>query len=72
MRQLLAAKFSDTRYRDLLVDTWGLVLIETNGWHDNEWGDCWCRGPNCQEPGNNRLGRSLMELRHYLAGGWRP
>lgn len=69
MRLVLASKFTvnDNLAGRLIFQT-PTVLIETNGWHDNEWGDCACGRPQCVLPGNNLLGRCLMDLRTYLAG----
>lgn len=69
MRLLLANKFTvNPTLAPLLVQTGGLHLVETNTWHDNEWGDCLCGRPACATPGKNLLGISLMQLRSYLQG----
>lgn len=69
MRLLLANKFTcNAELAPLLVYTDGLQLVETNTWHDNEWGDCLCGRPACAAPGKNLLGISLMRLRDFLIG----
>lgn len=70
MRKLLASKFvGNPSLIDKLVWLGDLLLVETNTWHDNEWGDCTCGRLACLPPGRNLLGTSLMWLRYYLAGG---
>lgn len=69
MRFLLASKFTITAHlASALVHTGNWQLVETNTWHDNEWGDCLCGRPACAPPGKNLLGISLMQLRSYLQG----
>lgn len=70
MRFLLANKFTcNAELAPLLVHyTAGMQLVETNTWHDNEWGDCLCGRPACAAPGKNLLGISLMQLRDFLIG----
>jgi predicted NAD-dependent protein-ADP-ribosyltransferase YbiA (DUF1768 family) len=47
---------------DRLAATGDAILVEQNHWHDNYYGDCVC--DRCKDiPGQNRLGRILMELR---------
>lgn len=67
MRQVLEAKFLDPALRQKLLDTGDALLIETNTWHDQIWGDCSC--PAHREwPGRNMLGQTLMRLRASLRG----
>ncbi|MDQ2738954.1 MAG: NADAR domain-containing protein [Actinomycetota bacterium] len=62
MWQVLASKFSDPKLLRRLTSTGDLLLVETNCWHDQHWGDCIC--PKHREmPGQNHLGRALMALR---------
>jgi ribA/ribD-fused uncharacterized protein len=69
MRGILATKFGqNTELAQRLANTGATHLVETNHWHDNIWGDCYCGRPQCAEPGQNLLGQSLMWLRSYLAG----
>ena len=43
----------------------GFELIEGNTWHDNYWGNCYCK--RCHgTPGLNKLGKALMTLRGEL------
>jgi hypothetical protein len=65
MRECLRSKFSDPAARAKLLSTGQRLLRESNTWHDNYWGDCAC--PRCAgTPGQNLLGRLLMELRDQL------
>jgi ribA/ribD-fused uncharacterized protein len=67
MRLAVGQKFLqhyDLRQR--LLATGDALLIETNTWHDNFWGDCICGAPECQTEGENNLGWILMELREDL------
>lgn len=63
MRDVLRAKFDENpSLKTMLLQTAGYTLIEDNAWHDNFWGDCSCE--KCRStPGQNRLGKLLMELR---------
>lgn len=48
-----------------LMKTGNEMLIETNYWHDNFWGNCECE--NCRElRGDNNLGFILMHVRYVL------
>jgi ribA/ribD-fused uncharacterized protein len=66
MRDLIRQKFEE--HPDLqkrLLATGEVELVEGNTWHDNFWGDCRC--PRCAaSPGQNHLGRLLMEVRRHL------
>ena len=64
MRRALMKKFSDPLMKARLLETGDAELIEGNHWHDNVWGSCQC--PNCQNTGENRLGKLLMEIRKSL------
>ena len=74
MRHGLRCKFNWDVHPQLalaLVNTGDVPLIEGNYWHDNIWGDCYCNNksgnhPECIEPGLNKLGLSLMNLRAYF------
>ena len=65
MGEVLAAKFADPALRERLVGTGTALLIETNTWHDQHWGDCRCERHRAS-PGRNALGRALMQLRDRL------
>jgi ribA/ribD-fused uncharacterized protein len=66
MRLLLASKFtSTTGLAWRLVQTGDLRLVETNYWHDQIWGDCYC-DRHAGTPGRNELGLALMDLRSYF------
>lgn len=62
MRQVLTAKFAIPALRYQLVRTEGRVLVETNHWHDQYWGSCFCPRHE-QTPGTNMLGELLMVIR---------
>lgn len=66
MRLNLRWKFADPELRQRLISTYPSGLVEGNQWHDNFWGNCTCGRPSCAEPGQNNLGRLLMELRREL------
>ncbi|MEV1003468.1 NADAR domain-containing protein [Nonomuraea sp. NPDC050202] len=67
MRAIIAAKFTlDSSAGRVLLDTGNAHLIEGNTWHDQHWGDCRCGRNQCREPGQNHLGRMLMERRTEL------
>lgn len=66
MQSILRKKFGS--HSDLalkLLKTGEKVLIETNYWHDNFWGDCVCGRHNTRE-GENHLGKLLMEQRELI------
>lgn len=63
MQSVLLAKFDGADLWDRLQDTGEEVLVETNTWHDNFWGDCRCGRESCSLPGANMLGELLMALR---------
>lgn len=63
MQAVLVAKFTGVDMRDRLQDTGDQLLVETNAWHDNFWGDCRCGRDACSLPGTNMLGELLMALR---------
>lgn len=58
MREFLIQKFSQKPYRDLLMDTCGLDIIEGNHWGDKYWGVC-LKTNN----GQNNLGKLIMSIR---------
>lgn len=68
MRELVRQKFAgqpDLKKRLLATDQ--AELVEGNTWHDNFWGDCRCA--RCaSSPGQNWLGRILMDVRRQLQG----
>jgi len=65
MREGLRLKFQNPEMREKLLATKGRLLIEGNYWHDNFWGDCYCK--KCtSKPGKNMLGKLLMEIRDEL------
>lgn len=69
MRYALEKKFAaGTELAAKLVATGHTVLVESNWWHDNFWGDCYCQ--KCESiKGENHLGKMLMEIRDNLRNG---
>ena len=59
MRELLLQKFADVLLRHLLLETGDAILVEGNHWGDVFWG-------KCDEVGENKLGKLLMEIRDIL------
>jgi ribA/ribD-fused uncharacterized protein len=69
MLNLLRQKFvNNSEFRRKLLATGDSVLIEGNTWHDNDWGDCSC-GRCASTPGQNNLGRLIMQVRQELKDG---
>ena len=65
MKKLLKQKFSNTEFRNFLLSTGDLYIEEGNYWHDNFWGNCYCK--KCIEiEGINKLGKLVMEIRDEL------
>lgn len=62
----LREKFKDPDLREKLVGTGNTEIIETNLWHDVEWGQCSC--DKCKNKGKNLLGKLLMKLRSEFNG----
>lgn len=70
MRQLLASKFAPgSTLATILALTSPNTLVEGNHWHDQFWGDCTCERVSCSAPGQNHLGRLLMDHRSFLIVG---
>ncbi|MBE5951822.1 MAG: NADAR family protein [Lachnospiraceae bacterium] len=62
MKEILIIKFSKPELKEKLLETGDEFLEETNGWHDNHWGNCNCE--RCRNiPGKNMLGNLLMDVR---------
>lgn len=62
MQTVLLAKFALPQLADQLAATGNLHLIETNYWHDQFWGSCFCP-THAEIAGVNMLGELLMALR---------
>lgn len=61
MKEILVRKFlGELAYK--LLETGGRELIEGNTWGDTYWGEC-------QEVGENHLGKLLMQVREELRAG---
>jgi ribA/ribD-fused uncharacterized protein len=66
MRGLVWQKFeARPDLQKLLLATGDVELVEGNTWHDNFWGNCRCSRCTAA-PGQNWLGRLLMEVRQGL------
>ena len=62
MKRVVREKFRQNAGLAMSLSQLDGMLEETNDWHDNFWGNCTC--PACREtPGQNMLGRILMEIR---------
>lgn len=68
MAEVLRAKFADPQLAAQLLATGDATLVEGVTWHDQCWADCLCGRPQCARPGENHLGRLLMDLRAELRG----
>jgi len=65
MFELLCNKFKQPNFKKALLQTGDAKIIEGNFWHDNIWGDCFCK--KCENvSGQNWLGRLLMEVRDQI------
>lgn len=62
MQNILLDKFHVPELRRKLIATGDLKLVETNHWHDQYWGSCFCAG-HVGVPGVNMLGEILMGIR---------
>ncbi|MFW9871477.1 MAG: NADAR family protein [Candidatus Thorarchaeota archaeon] len=66
MKRFLMQKFSYHDFGDLLLTTGNSYIEEGNYWHDNYWGNCYCK--KCRNiEGQNKLGKLLMEVRIIIA-----
>lgn len=66
MKSVVDIKFAQSvEFRQLLVRTGDKIIVESNNWHDNFWGNCNCL--NCHSIyGANHLGYILMNKRTEL------
>ena len=67
MVSVVYAKFTqNNELKEFLISTGDEELLEdTTRWHDNVWGSCNCE--KCRDiPGQNLLGKALMEVRDRL------
>lgn len=66
MHDIVYAKFSQNEdLKRKLLATGNKILIESNTWHDNYWGNCICA--KCKNKyGKNMLGITLMRVREEL------
>ena len=65
MRLVISAKTAQNQdVWSRLMETGDELMIETNHWHDQYWGDCTC--PRHEgTPGKNMLGQIWMDQRNY-------
>ena len=74
MRELLDKKAKRSpAFREWLLESGDILIVEGNWWHDNFWGNCRCQNrdgkhPQCLKPGSNWLGSLLMDLRRVVEG----
>lgn len=61
MRWLLCQKFSQSKFKKLLLDTGDEHIQEGNMWNDKFWGVCLKTGE-----GENNLGKSIMDIRSRI------
>jgi ribA/ribD-fused uncharacterized protein len=64
MLDILRIKFSDKILGEKLLKTDDRILVESNYWHDNWFGVCYC--DKCKGIGWNRLGQLLMKVREEI------
>jgi ribA/ribD-fused uncharacterized protein len=65
MEILVRQKFLHPDYLVKLLEIKGYIE-EGNYWHDQFWGNCTCK-KHLQTPGQNHLGKILMQVRHELS-----
>ena len=64
MSQIIANKFrNNPELKDLLLETGDAILVETNDWNDDVWGD----STTTETAGRNQLGIILMTVRASLS-----
>lgn len=65
MNDLLCEKFKQHPFKKMLLETGDVKIIEGNYWHDNLWGNCFCK--KCENiKGQNWLGRLIMDIRSQV------
>ena len=66
MFEIVFQKFlQNISLKNRLLKTNNELIVETNYWHDNYWGNCECE--KCKDiNGNNMLGCILMDVRYVL------
>ena len=62
MYDIQLQKYSQPKFKQLLLLTGNMKIIEGNTWHDNIWGICSC--DKCGSNGTNYLGRIIMKIRN--------
>lgn len=65
MRRFLYQKFIYHEFKKLLLSTGNAHIEEGNYWHDNYWGNCYCK--KCEHiQGENKLGKIIMGIRENV------
>jgi len=65
MKRFLMQKYSYHQFKELLLSTNTTYIEEGNYWHDNYWGNCYCK--KCKNiKGLNNLGKLLMVVRKII------
>jgi len=65
MKRFLMQKFSYNEFKKLLLSTDDAYIEEGNYWHDNYWGNCYCK--KCENiNGQNNLGKLIMGVRGII------
>lgn len=59
MRELLQQKFAVPEFRERLMATGDVIIVQGNYWNDTFWGVC-------QGKGRNVLGKLIMEIRDSI------
>jgi len=68
MTDINTLKYINPIYKQKLIETADMKIIEGNRWHDNFFGDCYC--DKCKDiEGQNNLGKIIMDIRDRLIGG---
>ena|SRR5579871_4910893 len=65
MLELLRLKFNHSELAHKLLMTHAIELVESNYWHDQTWGSCYC-DKHRDVDGQNLLGKLLMQVRGEL------
>jgi ribA/ribD-fused uncharacterized protein len=71
MEELTRQKYAHAHLAEKLLATGDVLIEEGNPWHDQTWGNCTCNNksgehPECLQPGENRLGKLLTQIRSEL------
>lgn len=68
MQKFVIQKFRYDKFKRLLLMTGSAYIEEGNYWHDNFWGNCYCK--KCEDiEGKNKLGKLIMKDRNLIKLG---